>query len=232
MDNIKHIFFDLDHTLWDFEKNSQEALFEIFNSRGFDKLTPGFNRFYKKYSEINKRYWNLYQQNLVTKQQVREERFCKTLDFFNIDNSKEIGIEVSQDYVKISPYKTHLFPGTHELLTELSQQYKLHIITNGFVEVQQIKLSQSDLAKYFDIVVCSEETGKKKPHKDVYNFALNKAGAIASESIMIGDSIVADVIGANKAGLTGIWFNPLFEATNEKVIEINSLAQLSSVLKD
>lgn len=228
MGKIKHIFFDLDHTLWDFEKNSQEAIYEMFDKYELSKVV-GFNRFLKKYKEINKRYWNLYQQEKVTKKQVREQRFIEALTFFKIENANELGLTLSQEYVNLSPYKTNLFPGTHETLSALKNNYKLHVITNGFVEVQHIKLTESKLSQYFDVIVCSEETGKKKPHKKVYEFALKKAKARPEESAMIGDNLKADVHGANKAGLKGVWFNPLFDDNLDKVVEINALSQLTEL---
>ena len=155
MDNIKHIFFDLDHTLWDFDKNSEEALVDIYSKLNLEINVSSFQRFLKKYREINQRYWNLYRQNLVTKEQVRDGRFIDTLNFFKFDNAKELGCKMSQLYVETSPYKTNLFPYTHEVLIKLKSKYKLHIITNGFVEVQHIKLSKSSLTEYFDVIVCS-----------------------------------------------------------------------------
>ncbi|MDG1476141.1 MAG: YjjG family noncanonical pyrimidine nucleotidase, partial [Vicingaceae bacterium] len=190
-----------------------------------------FDRFIKKYREINKRYWNLYRQNLVTKEQVREGRFKDTLNFFNIENYNELSDELSHQYVTLGPTKTNLFPHTHDVLTRLNKQYEMHIITNGFVEVQHIKLQNSNLSKYFDVIVCSEETGKKKPHRDVFNLALEKAGTIPGESVMIGDSFEADIIGAQRSGMKAIWFNPNNEIAKKPVQEINCLSELSTIFK-
>jgi putative hydrolase of the HAD superfamily len=229
MDKIKHIFFDLDHTIWDFDKNSKETLSEIFLKLGVGKYIESFDRFFKKYKEINKRYWNLYRQNLVTKEQVRDGRFKDTLSFFSRGNLNELSDELSRLYVRLGPYKTNLFPHAHEVLSELNQKYELHIITNGFVEVQHIKLKNSDLTKYFNVIVCSEETGKKKPHKDVFNFALKKAGANPKDAIMIGDSFEADIKGALKVGMKAIWFNPNNEPSKKTVRQIKCLSELSTI---
>lgn len=229
MDKIKHIFFDLDHTLWDFDKNSKETLGEIFVDLKLGNHVDSFDRFLKKYREINKRYWNLYRQNLVTKEQVREGRFTDTLSFFNVDNLNVLSDELSHQYVTLGPTKTNLFPYTHDVLAKLNEKYELHIITNGFVEVQHVKLQNSDLDQYFDVIVCSEETGKKKPHKDVFNLALNKAGTIANESVMIGDSFEADIIGALKIGMKAIWFNPYDEIPKKPVQQIKCLSELSTI---
>jgi len=231
MDNIKHIFFDLDHTIWDFDKNSKETLGEIFVELELGNHVQSFDRFLKKYKEINKRYWNLYRQNLVTKEQVREGRFRDTLNFFNIENYNELSDELSHQYVTLGPTKTNLFPHAHQVLAQLNKEYEMHIITNGFVEVQHVKLQNSDLKKYFDVIVCSEETGKKKPHKDVFNLALQKAGTIPEESVMIGDSYEADIIGAQRSGMKAIWFNPNNEIAKKPVPEINCLSELSTIFK-
>lgn len=229
MDNIKHIFFDLDHTLWDFDKNSEETLGELFISLELNKHIQSFDRFLKKYREVNKRYWNLYRQNLVTKDQVRDGRFKDTLAFFKIDDLDKKAFEISHNYVTLGPTKTNLFPYTHEILKRLNTRYKLHIITNGFVEVQQIKMDSSNLNQYFDVIVCSEETGHKKPHKSVFNHALDLANTTAEHSIMIGDSLEADVYGALKIGMKAIWFNPLNEKAKQSVLQINCLSELSTI---
>lgn len=229
MDNIKHIFFDLDHTLWDFDKNSKEALSEIFESMNLGGRIESFDRFMKKYRQINKKYWDLYRQNKVSKVQVRTGRFEDTLKFFKFEDFIDRGKELGDAYVALSPTKTHLFADTHEVLSKLKQKYQLHIITNGFVEVQHIKLNNSNLAQYFNVVVCSEETGFKKPHKAVFNIALDKAEALASESIMIGDSKLADVHGGLKAGMDAIWFNPEKVKVKKSIKHIATLIELSTI---
>lgn len=229
MDNIKHIFFDLDHTIWDFDKNSHETLEELFAHMELGNHIVSFDRFIKKYREINKRYWNLYRQNLVTKSQVREGRFKDTLNFFNVNNVDELSDQLSRQYVTLGPTKTNLFPHAHDVLSRLGKKYELHIITNGFVEVQHIKLQNSDLTNYFDVIVCSEETGKKKPHKDVFHFALEKANTTPLESVMIGDSFEADIIGAQRVGMKAIWFNPTNQIAKKPVHEIKCLSELSTI---
>jgi len=231
MDSVKHIFFDLDHTLWDFDKNSEEALIDIYANLNLEESISSFQRFLKKYREINQRYWNLYRQNLVTKEQVRDGRFVDTLTFFKFDNAIELGYEMSKLYVSTSPFKTNLFPYTHEVLKKLKSKYKLHIITNGFVEVQHIKLSNSNLDNYFDIVVCSEETGHKKPHKSVFDTALKLANATADESVMIGDSYEADVIGGLKAGMKAIWFNPENQYSKRELTQVECLSEIAILFK-
>jgi putative hydrolase of the HAD superfamily len=230
MNNVKHIFFDLDHTLWDFEKNSQETLKDLFFEMELNLHIESFERFMKKYREINNRYWNLYRQNKVTKEQVRNGRFKDTLNFFKLSDAEGLSIQLGDKYITISPTKTNLFPNTHQILSQLKQKYQLHIITNGFKEVQHTKLEKSNLIQYFDVVVCSEESGKKKPHKDVFNLALTNAKTLPKESLMVGDNLEADIIGANKVGMKTIWFNPGLKKTKVEVIQIKDLSELSSIL--
>lgn len=230
MNNVKHIFFDLDHTLWDFEKNSQETLSDLFFELGLNLKVESFERFMKKYREVNNRYWNLYRQNIVTKEQVRNGRFKDTLDFFKLSNSEELSVHLGDKYISRSPTKTNLFPNTHQVLSKLKEKYQLHIITNGFKEVQYTKLEKSNLLQYFEVVVCSEETGKKKPHKDVFNLALSRAKTLPEESLMIGDNLEADIIGANKVGMKTVWFNPDQKQTKNNVVQIQDLIELSTIL--
>jgi putative hydrolase of the HAD superfamily len=213
--------------LWDFDKNSHQALLDIYAELKLGDRIQSFERFLKKYREINQRYWNLYRQNKVTKEQVRDGRFKDTLAFFNFENVQVIGNKMSELYISTSPFKTNLFPFTHEVLAKLKLKYKLHIITNGFIEVQHIKLRESNLAQYFDVVVCSEETGHKKPHKDVFNLAMQLAKTTPKESVMIGDSYEADVIGGLKAGMKAVWFNPENQYSKKELVQVQCLSELS-----
>jgi putative hydrolase of the HAD superfamily len=211
IDNVKkykHIFFDLDMTLWDFETNAREAYNDIYtkfdlNARGIENI----DTFLKYYLAHNDKLWDQYRKGEIEKAFLRSRRFELTLLDFGIDDpglAEEIGME----YITISPTKTNLFPNTHELLSYLKPKYPMYIITNGFEEVQFSKLKNSDLEDYFQFVVTSEAAGCKKPDAGIFEFALQKAGANASESLMIGDDAEVDVQGAINAGMDGIFFNP------------------------
>lgn len=205
---MKHIFFDLDRTLWDFETNSQNALHQLYENENLGDSIRSFQSFHTKYKKINAELWNLYGKGKLPKDKLRVKRFRDTLLHFGIDN-KELSEKLSTDYVKISPFQTELFPNTHETLTWLrNNDYILHVITNGFKEVQHIKLNQSKLKDYFDVVLCSEEVGKTKPAKEVFQHALQLANAKNDKSIMIGDDYRVDVIGAERQGIQGVLFDP------------------------
>jgi putative hydrolase of the HAD superfamily len=205
MSKYKHIFFDLDRTLWDFESNSIITLREIHSNRiiggGYDIDFDEFVQYYKKYNE---HLWDLYKLGKVKKEYLRNERFRGTLKHFGIE-SEEIAEQVSQDYIYLSPRKTQLFPNSIEVLEILASKYELHIITNGFSEVQFIKLEKSGLTPYFTKVITSEMVGVQKPNPKVFEFSLEQAGAKVEESIMIGDDQDSDIKGAQSIGMDTVF---------------------------
>lgn len=207
MKKYKHLFFDLDRTLWDFEANSHDTLLELYHELAIDLFCKSFDIFHQKYIEINKQYWIDYRNHRISKDDLAWKRFYDALLFCNIDN-KELAKQFAHEYVTRSPYKTKLFPKTLETLEKLSENYSIHIISNGFKEVQFIKLKKSGLDKYAQTVTLSEEVGKPKPHKEFFDVALKKAGAQPEESLIIGDDPETDILGAKNYGLDYIWFNP------------------------
>lgn len=207
MKKYKHLFFDLDRTLWDFETNSLITLQEIYDTRELKKLgIISFNEFLKYYKGYNHQLWDLYKLGKIKKEELSIERFRGTLKYFNISD-EELAHKIADDYLKISPSKTKLFPDTIEVLDKLSKKYNLHIITNGFSEVQFIKLKNSNLTPYFQEIITSEMVGVQKPNTKVFEFSLNKAGAKKSESIMIGDDQAVDIIGAANSGIDQIFID-------------------------
>ena len=205
---MKHIFFDLDRTLWDFDTNSKAALEIMFEEHKLGDRMRSFQSFYTTYKKINGKLWNSYGSGKITKDVLRVKRFNDTLKCFQIDDV-ELATTLGEDYVNISPYQTNIFPGTIETLKELKgNDHELHIITNGFKEIQAIKLKNSGLSDYFDIIVCSEEVGKNKPAPEVFHHATSQANAVPSESLMIGDDYLVDVVGAERFGMKGILFDP------------------------
>ncbi|UKN01373.1 YjjG family noncanonical pyrimidine nucleotidase [Paracrocinitomix mangrovi] len=230
MTNIKHIFFDLDHTLWDFEKNSSETLSELFDEFGLADKIDNKEKFLATYQSVNGIYWKKYRNGKIDKDTVRFGRFRDTLDRFNVKDPDVIGRQIGDEYVRRGPHKTNLFPHTHETLSYLKEKYPLHIITNGFKEVQFIKLSGSNLSQYFDIILCSEEVGKQKPHRLVFEKALEMAKVDPFDALMIGDNYEADILGAKKVGMQTIFFDPKNEGKHKHSKVINSLLELKSLL--
>ncbi len=197
----KHLFFDLDRTLWDFEKNSEKALQQLFTDSKLDQLIPSFQRFHQTYKNENALLWKKYGKGKISKDYLRDARFSRTLLKFDIVDT-ELTSYLSEGYLDLSPRQTDVFPHTHETLDYLKKEgYRMHIITNGFKEVQHIKLSQSKLTNYFDLILCSEEVGVNKPAPGIFNHALQSTGAKATDSVMIGDDFEVDVLGAVQSGL-------------------------------
>ncbi|MCG3166496.1 MAG: Pyrimidine 5'-nucleotidase YjjG [Bacteroidia bacterium] len=227
----RHIFFDLDRTLWDFDRNSRETLEEIFvHQKLTEEGIPSFEIFYKIYHEINAHYWENYRLGNLDKETLRYIRFYDTLTRFGIDN-KGLAIRIGNDYVDHSPRKTSLLPGTLEILEYLQGKYTLHIITNGFEEVQHIKMHSSGIAHYFEHIITSERAGHKKPTPEIFRYALKLAGAKRNESIMIGDHLEIDCVGARQTGIDAVYFNPGKIPHGEKIkYEITSLEELKNFL--
>lgn len=215
---IKHIFFDLDHTIWDFDKNAEETLqelYEIYKLRELGLLSA--SEFILRYTENNHSLWAQYHLGLISKELLRAERFRKTFIELGVHPEK-VPQQFEEDYVKISPTKTNLFEGAEKVLGYLQKKYTLHIISNGFRETTLTKMDLSGLNPYFTNVIISEEVGINKPDKAVFQYALDKAGANLEESIMIGDSLEADIYGAMNFGMKAIFFNPL---NKEKPADVN-----------
>ncbi|MCK5781824.1 MAG: YjjG family noncanonical pyrimidine nucleotidase [Flavobacteriales bacterium] len=228
--NIKNIFFDLDHTLWDFEKNSEEALSEIIaKCQKNCEFNFSLEEFLDVYKPLNELMWKLYRENKISKEDLRIRRFSDALKELGVVNLKSAQF-IADEYVRISPRKTNLFPHAMDALDYLSKKYKLHIITNGFEEIQFTKLKMSNIEVFFDEVITSEAIGVKKPDPIIFEFALEKAGALAHESIMVGDNYEADILGALSAKIPAIYFNmdQKFEM-HENVKQITNLRQLMEI---
>ena len=226
----KHIFFDLDRTLWDFEINSYETLLEICNKYNLKELgVKSYIEFIKKYKKINERLWKMYRVDEISQKDLRRERFQKTLELYNIRNI-DLSEKIGKDYIEICPRKTKLFPETIEILNYLRSKYHLHIITNGFHKTQHVKLEFSNLTPYFNQVITSEQVGLKKPHHKIFEFALYKANARSEESVYIGDDLEVDILGCQNCGIDGVYFNPKkIEQQENPKYEISCLSELKKL---
>ena len=224
---IKHVFFDLDHTLWDFDKNSSLAFQMIFKK--FD-INIEVNDFLKTYQPINMHYWKLYREEKISKLELRRGRLTEAFFKLNKKFSLEIIDAISEDYIDFLPLNNHLIEGTKDLLEYLNPKYSLHIITNGFKEVQNRKLFSSGIQHYFDTITDSEEAGVKKPNPVIFKQAIQKSGAKLSHSLMIGDNYEADILGAESIGLKTICFNYHKETLPSNAIQVSELKQIKQYL--
>jgi putative hydrolase of the HAD superfamily len=204
----EHLFFDLDHTLWDFEMNSKETLAELYEKYHLlQKGITDFDLFFSRYNEHNNRLWDRYHKGFIKQEELKWKRMWLTLLDYKIADeplARQLGI----DFLTILPTKKNLFAYTFEILDYLSEKnYQLHLITNGFEAVQIKKLVNSNLAKYFKEVITSEVSNSLKPHKAIFDFAFLKTKALPHHSIMIGDNLEADIQGGINAGIDTIFVN-------------------------
>ena len=228
----KDLFFDLDHTLWDFETNSKETIQELYTTHRLAELgIVDFDGFYATYSAHNHRLWDRYTKGFIKQEELRWKRVYLSLLDFKVAN-EALAKEMSQAYLEILPNKKHLFPYTIEILDYLKQKdYKMHLITNGFESVQFKKIQNSGLQDYFIEVVTSEASNSLKPHKDIFEYALKNAKASVAESIMIGDNESADIQGGINMGMDTVFVNhiqaiPTIPAT----YTITHLKELETIL--
>ena len=204
----KHLFFDLDHTLWDFDANTKATLLQLhLDLRLVDKGIHDFELFHKNYLQHNEKLWARYRNGQIKQDELRIKRMWLTLLDFQIAD-EDLTRQLSELFLQLLPTRTILFPDTKEVLQYLTEKrYQLHLITNGFEKTQHAKLKHSGLAGFFKEVITSEGSNSLKPQKEIFEFALNKTGATVKESIMIGDTLDVDILGAMNAGMDQVHVN-------------------------
>jgi putative hydrolase of the HAD superfamily len=228
----KDLFFDLDHTLWDFETNSKETIQELYNTHRLADLgIVDFDGFYSTYSAHNHRLWDRYTKGFIKQEELRWKRVYLSLLDFKVAN-EPLAKQMSQAYLEILPNKKHLFPYTIEILEYLKQkEYKMHLITNGFESVQFKKIKNSGLQDYFIEVITSEASNSLKPQKEIFEYALKNANASVEKSIMIGDNESADIQGGINMGMDTIFVNHIqVVPTVPATYTITHLKELENIL--
>ncbi len=227
----KHIFFDLDHTLWDFDRNARGALHEVyyqFDLRRIGALSP--QHFIDVYMPINERMWGEYRQGKIDAETIKIARFKETFKKFGFLDGDTVK-KVKSAYLEFLPRQGHLIEGVQSLLEYLKPKYFLHIVTNGFKAVSIEKLGHANINSFFKSSLSAEEVGYLKPDVRVFKTALKNNKARAEESLFVGDHLEADVIGAANAGMDQVYFNPKGKAHNFKpTFEISEMAELCELL--
>lgn len=228
----KHLFFDLDHTLWDFDTNARQTLTDIYAE--FDMhvhVSAEFDDFYKRYLHHNEILWNRYHRGFISADELKWKRMWRTLLDFKIGD-EILARKLSSRFLEILPTKKETFPHTAEILQYLTdKKYTLHLITNGFEKTQWNKLTSCGLTHFFTHMITSEGSNSLKPRKEIFEYALNKAKATVEESIMIGDNLEADIQGAINAGMDCIYVNHITAAeTSLPTYTITHLSQLEQIL--
>jgi len=227
----KHLFFDLDHTLWDFDANAKSTLTDLFALFELDtKVAAPFDDFYRKYLYHNEILWEKYHNGLISADDLKWKRMWRTLLDFKIGD-EVLSRQLSAKFLELLPTKKILFPHTTELLDYLlDKKYTLHLITNGFEKTQWSKITNSGLAKYFTHMITSETSNSLKPKKEIFEYAMNKAGASLKESIMIGDNLEADIQGAINAGMDSVFVNHINATSHlQPTYTIYHLKELESI---
>lgn len=225
--NIKHIFFDLDHTLWDFDKNSGLTFEKIFK---LHKIDINIKEFLAVYEPINLEYWKRYREERVTKEALRFGRLNDAFKAINFKVSNAVVDTLSEAYITHLSSFNYVFDGTHDILKYLKEKYQLHIITNGFEEVQEKKMKASSIIHYFNTITNSEMVGVKKPNPKIFNHALALANANPKESVMIGDNLEADIEGAQNIGMQTILFDYKDTYQNYKKHRVTNLNALKTII--
>jgi YjjG family noncanonical pyrimidine nucleotidase len=231
MAKYKCIFFDLDHTLWDYETNSMQTLQELFLHYKLEsKGIRMFDEFFQTFRSVNLSLWDLYDTGKITSDVIRKDRFKQILDAFDAYD-EELSDNLSTDYLKLCPSKCNVMPGALETLQYLSDQYRLTVVTNGFDEIQHIKLASGGMDKYFDHVITSQKAGHRKPSREIFDYALKLNGASHYEAIMICDNLITDIAGAKNASIDAVLFNPLRIVHDTEIHhEISDLQELRQIL--
>ncbi len=228
----KHLFFDLDHTLWDFEANAKQTLIQLYKSNDLKaKGVTDFDQFFERYSYHNERLWDRYTKGFIKQEELRWKRmWLALLDFKLADEplSRQMGVE----FLDLLPTRNTLFPYTIEILEYLkARSYQMHLVTNGFEKVQYSKIRNAQIHTYFQQVITSEASGSLKPNKEIFDYAFAKAGALPEESIMIGDNLDADIQGGINAGIDTIFVNHLTVVPHvQATYMVHHLKELENIL--
>lgn len=225
-----HIFFDFDRTLWDFDRNSKESLGELAIKYRLDRFIKDTGIFIDTYHRINIELWKKYRNGQMTKSVLRTLRFRRTLEKFGV-RDEALARNIGEEYLLVSPSKTHLIPHSIEILKYLHSRSRLHIITNGFTVVQEKKLRNCRLEDFFDSVTTSEMVGHNKPRPEIFHHAVTGVNARKRECLMIGDDLEVDIRGARNYGIDQVFLNQDGIRHNDPVtFEITSLLQLKDIL--
>jgi len=231
LNKYQHLFFDLDHTLWDYDRNVQESLNELFELYKLQDLgILSYDDFYGAFNKVNYQLWSLFNVGKIDKEKLRKQRFRQIFEHLGVDGLS-VPLEMEEDFMHRTSSKPHLFPYSKEILTYLQHKYELHIITNGFNESQAMKMSSSGLTAFFKMIVTSETMGHRKPDKRIFEYAIDKLDTRPSSCLMIGDNPDSDILGAKNAGIDQVLFNPLnIPCALSPTYTITSLRELAEFL--
>jgi putative hydrolase of the HAD superfamily len=232
MQSYRHLFFDLDHTLWDFEQNSAHTLRILYDTLQLsDRGIESFEQFRIIYSGHNERLWERFRKGFIRRDALRWKRMWHTLIDFKIGD-EQLAHTMSDLYLQHLPNQSQLLPFAIDVLDYCrTKEYQIHLITNGFETTQWQKMRRSGIDHYFSEVITSEASNSLKPHREIFQYAVDRTGAKVSESLMIGDALEVDVLGAKQFGMDQVYFNPAKQQHDVAVTyEISCLSELKNIL--
>ncbi len=227
MNQIRAIFFDLDHTLWDYDQSSNETLTELFQEHSLRSLLQCTAAdFIECFQEVNARLWDQYNHHIINRDAIRARRFSEIFHAFNVEN-EPLALLLSDQYIQECPTKPNLLPYAREALDYLAKAYPLHILSNGFDDVQSVKLTSSNIRGYFGEVITSETTGHRKPSAEIFRYACERIDMPEADCLMIGDNFKADILGAMSVNMSAMYYNPLGVRQKEQPhFEIKCLSEI------
>jgi putative hydrolase of the HAD superfamily len=231
MPQYTHLFFDLDHTIWDFDTNAKASLQDLYNQVLASKINAPFEDFHARYAYHNAHLWDRYEKGFIGVEDLKWKRMSRALLDFKIGDEK-LSTQMSNDFLEILPTKTAVFPHTFEILDYLQAKgYAMHLITNGFFDTQTLKINHSGLAKYFGELITSERSNSLKPKPEIFKYAMEITNAKASQSLMLGDNQHADIGGAINFGMDAVFVNHIKEdVKSTPTYTITHLKELENIL--
>ena len=219
------LFFDLDHTLWDYETNARATLLDMYSTFELDRFFNDETHFIQTFKQQNEQLWHRYNVGEIDKFEIRNHRFGYIMNAVKNSNLN-LAQELSNQFIIECPRKKALMPNARQVLDKLAKDFELGIITNGFDDTQNIKLKYSEINHYFKWVVTSESSGHRKPAKGIFDFTLDYSGGVIEDIVLIGDNLQTDILGANNAGWKSVWYNPQEESTAPSQLQVHDLIEL------
>lgn len=228
-DKIATVFFDLDHTLWDYDTNALETLKEIYDQFEVSKVYDDFHAFSSRFFTENGKLWEKYNRGDIDREYIRQTRFAQLLQGSKLSQSS-VPVEMSDYFTIEGPRKSALIDGSREILEYLAPKYRLAVITNGFTDVQAVKMSSAGIDHYFETVITSESAEARKPSAEIFDHALALTGNKTEEVVMIGDNLDTDIRGAVAANWQSVWLTESEEEPPEKAVKVRKLEEIESLL--
>lgn len=220
----KVIFFDLDNTLFNTEENSHQSMQEMYDELNLGRLFPPFDEFWRVYHECNDIIWEDYRQHKITRQQLNEKRFSWPMSLMGVVDCN-LDARITEVFYKYFLKKNGVLPYTYDVLDYLKSKYRLAILSNGTKESQIVKMENCDFNKYFEQMILSDDVGYRKPEAAIFQLAAEMMKVSLEDTIMIGDDLNADILGANNAQMDNIWLN----VNNQPTENINPSYQIHSL---